>query len=423
MSSLKITGGHSLKGTLTIAGNKNAVLKVLPATLLTDEPSTIENVPDIQDVATELAILEDLGAQVERPTPDTVKINPRGVHKSHLNPNLVAKLRASIIFMGPLLARFGEVKLRHPGGCLIGRRPVDVHFQAIRDFGGQVTADKENFIGKFKSRQSHEVFLTEASVTATENLMMLAAKTPGSTVILDAACEPHVANLADMLNSMGARITGAGTNRIEIQGTPTLHGTRHRISPDFMEAGTFAILAAATRSHLIIKNALRQDFHMIFAYLQHFGVNLKFLDDRTLEIKPSSLHTPQDLKEIQARPWPGFPADLMSPLIVLGTQAQGATLFHDWMYESRMFFADKLIAMGARITMCDPHRIVVTGPTPLRGKTLDSPDIRAGIALVIAALIAPDQSLIHHAEIISRGYQNLAQRLKNLGAHIEEIGD
>lgn len=419
MASLVITGGKKLEGEIWVGGNKNAVLPCLAASVLTNEKTVFTNVPAIEDVKTMVAILEDMGAVVQREG-DRLEIDPSGVTKSELNSALVAKLRASILFMGPLLARFGKMKLRHPGGCLIGRRPVGTHFEAIRQFGGDVITEEEVYAAHVEPKQERMIFLDEASVTATENVMSLAAATPGKTVIMGAACEPHVANLGQYLEAMGARITGAGSNRIEIEGTHSLHGTEHRISPDFMEAGTFAILAAVTGSHIVIHEALKEDFYMIGTYLREMGVNFEFKDDRTLEVWPSQLHAPVHVKELQTRPWPGFPTDILSSMVVLATQAKGSTLIHEWMFDSRLYFTDKLMTMGANVTMCDPHRVIVQGPTKLRGKSLTSPDIRAGVALVIAALAADGTSTIDHAELIARGYERLAERLRGLGADIEE---
>lgn len=420
MSSFTINGGKPLSGEITVAGNKNAIMPCLAASILTPETSTFTNVPDIEDVKTSIQILQDLGAKVERPQADTITVTPGNLSKTELSPELVAKLRSSILYLGPLLGRFGEATMRHPGGCILGRRPVGTHFQAIRDFGGSVITTEGNYQGTFSNRANDTIFLDEASVTATENLMCLAAATPGKTTILGAACEPHVVNLADYLNAMGAHVTGAGTNTITIKGTDKLHGAKHEISSDYIETGTFAILAAATHSHITIHQAQPQDFHMIGTYLKAFGVEFTFHDGHILEVKPSDLHTPEHIKEIQTRPWPGFPTDVLSPLVVLATQAQGATLIHEWMYDGRLLFSDKLITMGADIVTCDPHRIIVKGKTPLRGKHLTSPDIRAGIALVIAGLIATGETIIDHTELIGRGYQNLAPRLQALGADIEE---
>lgn len=419
MAQLVITGGRKLEGEIKVGGNKNAVLPCLAASILTTEKTVFTNVPEIEDVKTMVAILEDMGAVVTR-SGDRLEIDPSGITKWELNSQLVAKLRASILFMGPLLARFGKMKLRHPGGCVIGRRPVGTHFEAIRQFGGDVITEEEVYAAHVEPKQNRVIFLDEASVTATENAMSLAAATGGKTIIMGAACEPHVANLGDYLRAMGAKITGAGSNVIEIEGSENLHGAEHRIGEDFMEAGTFAIMAAATGSHLIIHDAIQENFYMIGTYLREFGVDFRFKDSRTLEVSPSQLHAPVHVKEIQTRPWPGFPTDLLSPMIVLATQAKGSTLIHEWMFDSRLYFTDKLATMGANVIMCDPHRVIVQGSTRLRGKNLTSPDIRAGIALVIAALAADGTSTIDHAELIARGYEKLAVRLRALGAEIEE---
>ena len=422
MSKLIITGQQKLNGEITVAGNKNAAMPCLPAALLTTEPVTFTNIPDIIDVATMLEIIQQLGAKVDRPTPDTVTITAKNINTYELPDDLVAKLRSSILFMGPLLGRIGEFKMRHPGGCIIGRRPVGTHFNAVADLGGHVITEDEHYHGTFTKQTNTEIFLDEASVTATENILCLAAGTDEETTILGAACEPHIANLAQLLSNMGAQISGAGTNRIHIKGTKQLHGTNHHIRSDQIETATFAIMAAASHGDIIIHQALQEDFHMIGHYLHAMGVDYTFTDPQTLHITPSHLHAPQNVKELQSRPWPGFPTDALSPLIVLATQATGTTLVHEWMFEGRLLFADSLVAMGANIITADPHRIIVNGPTPLRGKALTSPDIRAGIALVIAGLIAEGTTTIDNAQLIFRGYQNLPERLTSLGAKVELIG-
>jgi UDP-N-acetylglucosamine 1-carboxyvinyltransferase len=414
MSKFIITGGEKLQGEYFVSGNKNAALPILAATVLTDEECLIKNVPQITDVATMLALLTDLGKSIVR---DDGSVRIKGaITKSNLKNELVQKLRASILFLGPLLARTGKATLDPPGGCVIGRRAVGTHFDALAALGANIIGAEENYDATLAHPQAGRIFLDEVSVTATENAMMCAAAIAGETVIENAACEPHVADLALALKKMGATISGEETNRLVIRGREKLNGFEHAVAPDHIEAGTMIIASACTQGRMIIHDARLAHLRTMLVYLERLGVRVKFLDDKTLEVFPSELKAPS--VKIQTRPWPGFPTDLMSPLIVLATQAPGMTLCHDWMYESRMFFVDKLIAMGANITQCDPHRVIVIGPTQLRAQKLSSPDIRAGIALVIAALAASGTSAIENVELIDRGYENLVPRLKELGAKI-----
>ncbi|MDP2860622.1 MAG: UDP-N-acetylglucosamine 1-carboxyvinyltransferase [bacterium] len=418
MAKFIIEGGRKLKGEITVGGNKNAVLPIIAATLLTKEECILENIPIIRDAVTMGEILKDLGAKVEGLGTNRMVINTRDVKKYNLNPDLVQKLRASILFLGPLLARFGKAEMRHPGGCVIGRRAVGTHFEAVSALGAKIITGPENYEAEAKKLSPATIFLDEASVTATENAMMMAGLIPGVTVIEDAACEPHVEDLAAFLNGMGAKIEGAGTNRVKITGVGKLRGTKFTISPDHIDIGTFAIIAAATGSNVKITPVKEKDLKMILLYLKRMGVKLT-IQDKILEIFPSVLTAPKE--KVQTRPWPGFPTDLMSPMIVLATQAVGTTLCHDWMYEGRMFFTDKLISMGANIALCDPHRVLVSGPTKLHGKELESPDLRAGMALIAAALCAKGVSVIKNAELVERGYENIEERLKSLGAAIERV--
>lgn len=417
MAKFIIQGGNPLKGTIQISGNKNAVLPIMAATLLTKEKCVLENVPNISDVLVMGEILKDLGAKIEGLGTHRLEIETKGVDKYVLNPNLVSRLRAAILFLGPLLLRFGKAKMRHPGGCIIGRRAVGTHFDVLEALGAKTVVGDEEYESEVKKLKPATIFLDEASVTATENAIMMASLIPGKTVIEDAACEPHLEDLANFLNSMGAKIQGAGTNRIIIEGVDYFRGTVHRVFPDYIDVGTLAIAAAATKGRVKIGPIREKDLRMILLYLKRMGVEFKIEGDY-LEILSSELVAPSG--KIQTRPWPGFPTDLMSPLVVLATQAKGATLCHDWMYEGRMVFVDKLMTMGANITLCDPHRVLVVGPTRLRGKELTSPDIRAGMALIIAALCATGESVIDRAELVERGYENVEERLRNLGAQIRK---
>ena len=417
-SSYIIGGGKPLKGEIKVAGNKNAVLPIMAATLLADGECLIENSPRIRDVVTMGEILKDLGAKVQGLGTADLLIDSSSVNKFKLKSELVSKLRASVLFLGPLLARFGKAQLRHPGGCLIGKRAVGTHFDALARLGAETLVNEENYESQLKVRKSARIFLDEASVTATENALMLACLMPGTTVIENAACEPHVRNLAESLGLMGAKIQGAGTNRLIIDGVKKLTGARIKIIPDQIEIGTFSIAAAVTGGDILIKEILPQDLDMILLYLGRMGVNFQ-IKNNCLFIKKSKLRSTS--RKVQTRPWPGFPTDLMGPFIVLATQSEGTVLCHDWMYETRMFFIDKLIAMGANITLCDPHRVLVTGATPLTAKVLETPDIRAGMALVLAALCARGESVIENIQLIERGYGEVEERLKLLGAEIKRV--
>lgn len=416
MAKFIIQGGTPLTGEIRTAGNKNAALPIIAATILTDEECKLNNVPQIRDVDTMLALLQDLGKKVEHTSTNSYHISG-SVQKSKLDNKLAGNLRASILFMAPLLARTGQVETVPPGGCVIGRRNVDTHFDVISAFGAKCQIEDKYYTATLSKPKAANIFLMESSVTATENALLLAAQATGKSTIDNAAAEPHVTDLAVVLNKMGAIVQGAGTNHLEVTGTRKLSGFEHRIAPDHIETGTFAIAAACNKGSLIIHDAHPEHFYIIGNVLQKMGVQFKFTAEHDLYLKPSRLVS-RDAK-IRVGLWPGFPTDLMSPLIVLATQAHGVTLCHDWMYESRMFFVDKLIAMGAQITQCDPHRVLVSGPTQLRGQELNSPDIRAGIALMIAALCARGRSIIDRAELIDRGYENIADRLNKLGAQIQ----
>lgn len=417
MARFIIKGGKPLNGTIEVSGNKNAILPIMAATLLTDSQCIIDNAPLINDVLVMGEILKDIGAKVTGLGTHQLIIDAKEVSRYELSPDLVSKLRASILLMGPLLVRFGKMKMRHPGGCLIGRRAVGTHFDALEALGATTVTVGEDYQSEAKQLKPARIFLDEASVTATENVMMTASLIPGETIIDDAACEPHVEDLANFLNAMGANIIGAGTNRIVINGVKNLHGTTHRVMPDYIDIGTLAITAAATRGSVSIAGVRENDLKMILLYLGRMGVKFS-VKDGNLNISPSELTAPRG--KIQTRPWPGFPTDLMSPFIVLATQAKGTVLCHEWMYESRVFFVDKLISMGANIVLCDPHRVLVTGPTMLRGKSLESSDIRAGMALIIAALCAEGESVIDKAELVERGYERIEERLRLLGAEIRK---
>ena len=417
MSKFIIEGGTPVNGEITVAGNKNAALPIIAATVLTDQPCEIDNVPDIRDVHAMLAILSDLGKTVQREAPNRYVISG-SIRHARPARQLVQKLRASILFLGALLGKTGEALISPPGGCVIGRRHLEPHFEALTGLGAEIQINPDFYHAHLQRTAGGDIFLPEASVTATENALLLTATSPQQTVINNAACEPHVSDLARVLTKMGAKIDGIGTHCLQVCGNTTLSGFTHRVEADYIEAGTFAILAACTGGRLLIREAKHAQMRITEYYLQKLGVRLQFdVKNDTLLVNSGNLSS-NNLK-IQAGLYPNFPTDLMSPMICLATRAAGTTLCHDWMFESRMFFVDKLIAMGANIILCDPHRVLVSGPTALKGQSLTSPDIRAGIALVIAALSARGSSVIENAELIDRGYENIVERLQQIGASIQ----
>jgi UDP-N-acetylglucosamine 1-carboxyvinyltransferase len=418
MSKFIIQGGRPLSGEISVAANKNAVLPMMAACLLTDDDCFLDNVPGIADVVTMASILRELGAEVEQVSSNRLRINCSGARSYHPPEYLVERLRASIVLMGPLLARFGRANMHHPGGDAIGTRSIATHVRALEALGTTFELRDDSY-GAEASTVTNDVsiFLDEASVTATENAMLLAAAQPRSTVIANAASEPHIENLAHLLTGMGADIEGTGSNVLRIRGRKDLRGASAEVWPDHIEAGTFAALAAAAGGDVTIRNAIPQHLDMILLVLEKMGVDFQ-LDGTTMRIRPANLRA---IAKIQTGLWPAFPTDLASIFIVLATQAGGMTLVHDWMYEGRMFFVDKLREMGASIVLADPHRAVITGPSSLRGREFVSPDIRAGIALVMAALIATGQSEIDRIELIDRGYERVDERLRMLGADIERV--
>lgn len=418
MSKFIIQGGRPLSGEISVAANKNAVLPMMAACLLTDDDCFLDNVPGIADVVTMASILRELGAEVEQVSPNRLRINCSGARSYHPPEYLVERLRASIVLMGPLLARFGRANMHHPGGDAIGTRSIATHVRALEALGTTFELRDDSY-GAEASTVTNDVsiFLDEASVTATENAMLLAVAQPRSTVIANAASEPHIENLAHLLTGMGADIEGTGSNVLRIRGRKDLRGASAEVWPDHIEAGTFAALAAAAGGDVTIRNAIPQHLDMILLVLEKMGVDFQ-LDGTTMRIRPANLRA---IAKIQTGLWPAFPTDLASIFIVLATQAGGMTLVHDWMYEGRMFFVDKLREMGASIVLADPHRAVITGPSSLRGREFVSPDIRAGIALVMAALIATGQSEIDRIDLIDRGYERVDERLRMLGADIERV--
>lgn len=415
MASFEIKGGNKLSGKVAIAGNKNSVLPIMAACLLTKEDCVIKNVPQISDVLVMSELLKLCGAEIKNIGDNSLKISCRNIRYADFPSDLTEKLRASVLLLGPMLVRIGKIKMGYPGGDVIGRRPLETHIQALESFGATVKKQDDCYIAEAKDLEGKEIFLQEASVTATENAIMVASLASGKTTIKRAASEPHVQDLCNFLNSMGAKITGIGSNILNIEGVKSLNGASYSISPDHIEVGTFAILAALCGGEIELSPVKAQDLDMIILTLEKFGVKLEIKGD-TLTVRGSK---PNAIEKVVTDVWPGFPTDLIAPMIVLATQADGVTILHDWMYESRMFFVDKLLSMGAKVEIADPHRVLVYGPTKLRGQRLDTPDIRAGIALVIAALSAQGESRIEKAELIERGYENIVERLQKLGAKIK----
>jgi len=421
MNQYRIEGGHPLKGRIRASGNKNSALPCIAAALLSEEAVILRNIPEIEDVLVMLDICRALGAVVERLDGNAWKIESSGVKTADVPASLAAKVRASILFAGPLLARFGKVTLPPPGGDVIGRRRLDTHFLALEELGARIEVDGA-FQFTANKLKGAEIFLDEASVTATENAVMAAALAEGRTVIRNAASEPHVQDVCRLLNAMGGSVTGIGSNILTIDGVAALHGTDFSIGPDFMEIGSFIGLAAVTRGDIIIEGVVPDDLRMMKLAFGRLGISWSLDGDELAVHSGQMMRIVPDLggqiPKIDDAPWPGFPPDLTSIMTVVATQAEGTVLIHEKMFESRMFWVDKLIGMGARIVLCDPHRAVVSGPARLRGDSLTSPDVRAGMALVIAALCAEGTSTIKNVYQIERGYEHLTERLHALGARI-----
>jgi len=424
MEEFIIEGGHPLSGTVTPSGNKNAALPLLAACLLTDEPVTLHNLPAIGDIQTMGELLSDVGVSIEKLDLHSWRVHAREVRTSELSRELFGRIRGSITLAGPMLARTGAVYLPRPGGDVIGRRRVDTHFLALSALGADVDADG-SFRLRGKRLRGADILLDEASVTATESAIMAATLASGTTVIRNAACEPHVQDLCHMLCRFGAQIENIGSNTLTIHGVERLGGGEYTIGPDYMEVGSYIALAAVTDGELLIKNGAPEHLRMVSLVFERLGVRFETRGNDVFVPAEQSLTIASDvggtIPSIADAPWPGFPADLMSIAIVLASQARGTVLIHDKMFESRLYFVDKLIAMGARIIVCDPHRCVVQGPSPLHGDEVESPDIRAGMALLIAALCAEGQSSIRNIRQIDRGYERAEEKLRRLGAKIQRV--
>ncbi|MFD1156976.1 UDP-N-acetylglucosamine 1-carboxyvinyltransferase [Roseovarius aestuarii] len=416
-----VEGGHRLSGSITPSGNKNAALPIIAAALLSEHPIKLSNVPRIRDVEALVELIASVGAETEWTGANELRIHARDVRPADLDPDLCGRIRASILLAGPMLARCGEVTLPPPGGDVIGRRRLDTHFLALQRLGAEISVN-----GSYSFRASQlvgaDVFMDEPSVTATENALSAAVAAKGVTVLGNCASEPHVQDLAGFLIAMGAEIEGIGTNCMTVHGGRDLKSAEHRIGTDYVEVGSLIGLAAVTNSELRITNAGVEHLRSTLMGFDKLGVRCRIEGDDLIVAQGQEKKVVPDfgghVPKIEDQPWPAFPADTMSIAIVTATQCEGMVLMFEKMYESRMFFVDKLIAMGARIVLCDPHRAVISGPTMLRASRLESPDIRAGMAMLIAAMGAEGTSIINNAQQIERGYERIDERLNALGAKI-----
>lgn len=425
MTKFIIQGGIPLKGEVTPSGNKNAALPLLAACLLTEEPVILHNVPEIQDVATMRELISSLGVSIQQINSHSWRIQAKIVEPTEFTPEICQRIRASILLAGPMVARVGELKLSPPGGDVIGRRRVDTHFLALRALGAHADYQQEDRVFEFSAEKlrGNDVLLDEASVTATENAIMAAVLAEGTTILRNAASEPHVQELCHFLNSLGAKITQIRSNTLHIKGVRKLSGGEFTIGPDYMEVVSFIGAAVVTGGSIRIKNAGPSYLNMIRLVFNRLGVDWVVEGEDILVPADQKLEIQQDLGEvipqIKVMPWPAFPTDLLSVAIVVATQARGIVLFHEWMYEGRMYFTDKLLSMGAQIVLCDPHRCIVIGPRRLIGERVDSPDIRAGLALILAALAADGESVIRNIGQVDRGYERIEEKLQKLGAKID----
>ncbi len=420
----RVIGGEPLKGSLKPAGNKNAALPMLAATVLADGPCEISNIPRIRDVESMLDLLVQIGASVEWTEEHTVKIDSASITPQKLDPELSSRIRASILLAGPMLARFGSVVMPPPGGDVIGRRRLDTHFQAFEALGANVSIGNDYRVVA-ESLEGADIFLDEPSVTGTENALMAACMAPGRTVLRNAATEPHVQDLARCLVKMGASINGIGSGTLQIEGVKTLSGGSFEVGPDHVEIGSFIGLAAVTNRAITIEGIRPIDLRGILITFERLGVNPR-IDGNNLVVEASQErrimpdsggHVPK----IEDGPWPAFPPDLTSIAVVVATQCEGMILIFEKMFESRLFFVDKLVGLGARLVLCDPHRVVISGPSKLSGGTVESPDIRAGMAMLLAALAAEGESTIYNIGQIDRGYERIDERLRSVGARIERL--
>lgn len=424
-----VEGGQALKGDFVPAGNKNEALPVLAATLLTSEKVVLENLPDISDVNTMKSLLQMLGVRIQVGEAKKTIFSAKDINLSNANPDqeLAKKIRGSFLLVAPLLYRFQKVQIPHPGGDFIGRRRLDTHFLALERLGASIESSHHFFTLECKEFKGAYIFLDEASVMATETAIMAASIAKGETVIYNAACEPHVQGLCRLLISMGAKIEGVGSNLLKIEGQPSLSGAEYSLQSDHIEIGSIIGLAAVTHSEITIKNAAKVDLGLIPLFFDRLGVSFHYKDQdlivpakqELIVKKESRLQTPK----IDDSPWPGFPADLLSIMLVVASQAEGSVLIFEKLFESRLFWVDRLISMGARVILCDPHRALVNGANQLYADKIISPDIRAGMALLIAAMCAQGTSEILNVEQIDRGYEQIDKRLNALGAKIQRISN
>jgi UDP-N-acetylglucosamine 1-carboxyvinyltransferase len=425
MEKFVIEGGVPLSGSVNPAGNKNGALPILAASLLTEDEVVVANVPRIRDVDAMLNLLEDLGASVEWRGRNELVLCAGNVDRTTIDRALAERIRASFLLAGPLLARFREALMPPPGGDVIGRRRLDPHLDGFRALGATLDIDRDISLTAPGGLKAADVFMDEPSVMATENVLMAAALTPGATVIRNAACEPHVQDLARMLVKMGADIQGIGSNLLTVNGADRLRGCQHEVAPDHIEIGSFMALAGITGGELRINGCVPDDLRMTRLVFERMGLHTEIDGDDVLIPGGQKLIIQRDAGEykpkIQDGPWPAFPADLTSIAVALATQCEGSIIVHEWMFENRLVFTDKLELMGADIVLCDPHRAIVTGPRRLRGERLESPDIRAGMAMLIAALCAEGTSEIGNVSQIDRGYERIDERLRDLGARIQRV--
>lgn len=427
MEKFVIQGGVPLSGTFTPAGNKNGALPILAATLLTDDEVVLSNVPRISDVQAQIELIADLGARAEWIGDNEVAIRAEGVAKTDLDRRLSERIRASFLLAGPLLARYGRAHMPPPGGDVIGRRRLDPHLDAFKALGATIEHDRDILLTAPRGLTACDFLMDEPSVMATENALMAAALTPGSTVIRNAASEPHVQDLARMLVKMGAQIDGIGSNVMTVHGVDRLGGCEHRIGPDHIEIGSFMALAGVTGGELLIKDTYPEDLRMVRLIFARLGLETELRGDDLFVPGNQKLVITNDAGGYQPKvedgPWPAFPADLTSIALAMATQSEGSVIIHEKMFENRLFFTDKLQLLGAAITICDPHRALVVGPRRLRGERVESPDIRAGMAMLIAALCAEGTTEIGNIRQIDRGYERIDERLRALGARIERVED
>lgn len=421
MEKFIIQGNQKLRGEISVNGAKNSVLKIIAASILSKEPCEIENTPEIEEVERMINLVKSIGGVVEKIGKRKMKVQVKNIQKNHLDHVLVNKIRSSVLLAGPILVRTGEIVLPHPGGCVIGKRPIDLFIDGFKAFGTEIEETNEHYHLKGgKNLHGAEIVFPKVSVTATEALMTMATLIPGKTILKNAACEPEIPSLAEYLNRCGAKIQGAGTHTIVIQGVKSLRGGKFKVIPDRVETGSFAILGALTNSEITITQCDPSHLDVLWVYFNKIGVRFE-IGKNFIKIRPSA----QKLRavDLKTHEYPGFATDIQPPYTVLMTQCYGNSIIHETVFEGRLFYTDILNQMGANIIMCDPYRVIVQGPTKLYGKKVASPDLRAGFALVLAALVAEGKSEIGNIYQIDRGYEKLEKRLKGLGAGIERVSE